>query len=113
MIPGQGPHGTGIPLLSIGVIMMWRAAKLWKRFEFGSEEQRFFDTTLFRSELLIPNTVCYAVLIFISVELLYGNTSYLSWMPLVILWLLMAGSLSAWFLMLRLATLAQERKANE
>jgi hypothetical protein len=113
MIPGQGPHGTGIPLLSIGVIMMWRAAKLWKRFEFGSEEQRFLDTTLFRSELLIPNTVCYAVLIFISVELLYGNTSYLSWMPLVILWLLMAGSLSAWFLMLRLAKLAQENKASE
>jgi hypothetical protein len=93
--------------------MMWRAAKLWKRFEFGSEAQRFLDTTLFRSELLIPNTVCYAVLIFISVELLYGNTSYLSWMPLVILWLLMAGSLSAWFLMLRLAKLAQENKANE
>jgi hypothetical protein len=52
------------------------------------------------------------VLIFISVEILYGNTSYLYWMTMVILWLLMAGSLSAWFLMLRLAKLAQENKAS-
>ena len=70
------------------------------------------DTSLFRSELLIPNTVCYAMLIFISVELLYGNTSYLHWMTMVILWLLLAGSLSAWFLMLRLAKLAQDQKAG-
>lgn len=112
MIPGQDPYGTGIPLLFIGIIMMWRALKLWKRFEFGRNEQRFLDTSLFRFELLIPNTVCYAMLIFISVELLYGNTSYLHWMTMVILWLLLAGSLSAWFLMLRLAKLAQEQKAG-
>jgi hypothetical protein len=112
MIPGQDPYGTGIPLLFIGVIMMWRAAMLWKRFEFGSKEQRFLDTSLFRSELLIPNTVCYAMLIFISVELIYGNTRYLHWMTMVILWLLLAGSLSAWFLMLRLAKLAQDQKAG-
>ena len=112
MIPGQGPHGTGIPLHFIGVGMMWRAAKLWKRFEFGSKEQRFLDSALFRSKLLIPNTVCCAVLIFISVDLLCGNTYYLSWMTLVIIWLLIASSWSAWSLMLRLANLEKENKAN-
>ncbi len=112
MIPGQDQYGTGLPLLSIGMLMMWRAAKLWKRFGFGSKEERLLDNALFRSELLVPNTVCYAVLIFISVELLYGNTDYLGWMTLVIIWLLLAGSLSAWFLMLRLAKMAQGNKAN-
>ncbi|VVB68948.1 Uncharacterised protein [uncultured archaeon] len=112
MIPGQDRYGTGLPLLSIGVLMMWRAAKLWKKFEFESKEQRFLDNALFRSELLVPNTVCYAVLIFISVELLYGNTDYLGWMTLVIIWLLAAGSLSSWFLMLSIAKLAHGDKAN-
>jgi uncharacterized membrane protein len=113
MIPGQSQHGTGIPLLIIGVIMMWRALKLWKKFEFESKEQRLQDNAIFRSELLVPNTVCYLVLIFISVELLYGNTDYLSWMTMVIMWLLLAGSLSAWFLMLRLAKMAQVNIPNK
>jgi hypothetical protein len=113
MIPRQNQHGTGIPLLIIGVIMMWRALTLWKRFEFGSKEQRLLDNALFRSELLVPNTVCYAVLIFISVELLYGNTDYLGWMTMVVIWLLLAGSLSAWFLMLGLAKMAQVNIPNK
>ena len=113
MIPRQNQHGTGIPLLIIGVIMMWRALTLWKRFEFGSKEQRFLDSALFRSRPLIPNTVCCAVLIFISVELLYGNTDYLGWMTMVVIWLLLAGSLSAWFLMLGLAKMAQANIPNK
>ena len=113
LIPRQNQHGTGIPLLIIGVIMMWRALTLWKRFEFGSKEQRLLDNALFRSELLVPNTICYAVMIFISVELLYGNTDYLGWMTMVIIWLLLAGSLSAWFLMLRLAKMAQVNVPNK
>jgi uncharacterized membrane protein len=112
MIPRQEPRGTGIPFLFIGVLMIWRAAKLWKRFEFESREQRLLDSSLIRFKLLIPNTVCYAVLIFISVELLYGNTVYLGWMTLVIIWLLLSSSLSAWLLMLRLAELAKENMAS-
>jgi hypothetical protein len=46
------------------------------------------------------------------VELLYGNTDYLYGMTLVVLWLLYYGSLWSWFLMLRLAKLAQEHKAG-
>ncbi len=112
VIPAQSQQGIGIPLLFVGVLMMWRALKLWRKFEFKSKEHRLLDRALFRSELLIPNTVCYAVLIFISVELIYGNTDYLSWMTMVIIWLLMAGSLSAWFLMLHLAKMAQGSKPN-
>ncbi len=112
MIPKQDPYGTGIPLLLLGLLEMWSTVKLWKRFEFGSKEQRVLDIAQFRYNLLIPNTVCYLALIFISVELLYGNTDYLGWMTLVIIWLLIDASAGAWFLMLRLAKLRHESKAN-
>ena len=109
VIPGQSPYGTGIPLLLLGLVEMWRTAKLWKRFEFGSKEERVLGTVQFRSSLLIPNTVCYLAQIFISVELLYGNTNYLGWMTMVIIWLLIDASESAWILMLRLAEITQEK----
>jgi len=91
---------------------MWRSALLWKMFEFGKKESRSLDKWLFRRELLIPNTICYALLVLISVELFYGNTDYLYGMTLVVIWLLLAGSLSAWFLMLQLAKMAKEEKAK-
>lgn len=109
VIPGQSPYGTGIPLLLLGLVEMWRTAKLWKRFEFERKEQRVLDIAQFRSSLLIPNTVCYLTQIFISVELLYGNTDYLGWMTMVIIWLLIDASESAWILMLRLAEIKQDK----
>ncbi len=112
LIPGQDRYGMAIPLFFIGVITMWRSALLWKMFEFGKKESRSLDKWLFRRELLIPNTICYALLVLISVELFYGNTDYLYGMTLVVIWLLLAGSLSAWFLMLQLAKMAKEEKAK-
>jgi hypothetical protein len=109
LIPGQSTYGTGIPLLLLGLVEIWRIARLWKRFEFGSKEERVLDTAQFRSSLLIPNTICYLAQIFISVELLYGNTDYLGWMTMVIIWLLIDASESAWILMLSLAKTKQEK----
>jgi hypothetical protein len=108
MIPAQGPRGIGIPLLVVGLLMLMRVAKLWKRFYFERKGELFMDRSLFQKRLLIPNSVCYLALILISIELLYGNADYLDWMTMVILWILLAGSINAWFLMLRLAELAQE-----
>jgi hypothetical protein len=112
MIPRQTPIGLGIPLLFIGLVEMWRTIRLWKKFDFGSKERRLLDISQFRSRLLIPNTVCYFGMIFISVSLLYGDTGYLDLMTFVIIWLLFVGSLAAWILMMRLAELGQERKAD-
>ncbi len=112
MIPNPRPSGTGVPLLILGLLELWRTARLWKSFEFGGKEGRVLDAWEFRLRLLIPNTACYMALIFISVELLFGNTAYLSWMVMVIIWLLIAASQSAWILMLRLAEIRQEQKAN-
>ena len=112
MIPGQGPYGMGLPLLIIGLLRMRSALKLWKRFQFESKEQRLLDNALFQRGLLIPNSVCYLTLIIISIDLLNGSTNYLEWMTMVIIWLLIAGSIDAWALMLRLAELAQDNKAK-
>ena len=110
MIPGQGPYGMGLPLLIIGLHRMWSAVKLWKRFQFESKEQRLLDNALLQRGLLIPNSVCYLTLITVSADLLHGSTNYLEWMTMVIIWLLIAGSIDAWALMLRLAELAKDNK---
>lgn len=110
MIPNQNPSGTGIPLIIIGLLELWRTAGLWRRHEFGGKDERFIGAWQFRLSLLIPNTVCYMALIFISVNLLFGNTGYLGWMVMVIIWLLIVASQSAWILMLRLAQMRQEQK---
>jgi len=112
VIPEQGPYGMGIPLLIIGLLRMWSAAKLWRRFYFEGKGQRFLDNALFQKGLLIPNSICYLTLIVISISLLYGSTNYLDWMTMVIIWLLIAGSMDAWALMLRLAELTRENKLN-
>jgi hypothetical protein len=108
VIPDQSKYGMGIPLLLLGLVEMWNIAKLWKRFEFGSKEERVLDTAQFRSNLLIPNTICYLAQIFISIELLYGNPDYLGWMTMVVIWLIIDASESAWILMLRLAETKRE-----
>lgn len=112
VIPEQDPIGTGVPLLLIGLLELWQTANLWKSYEFGGKEKRVLDVWQFRMRLLIPNTVCYIALIFISVSLLYKNTDYIGWMVLVIIWLIIAASQSAWILMLRLAEMRQEHKDN-
>ncbi len=112
LIPNQNPTGTGIPLLIIGLLELGETAILWKRYERGGKGEQFMDAWQFRSKLLIPNTVCYMALIFISVNLLMENTDYLGWMVLVIIWLLIVASQSAWILMLRLAEMRQDLKAD-
>jgi hypothetical protein len=103
VIPEQGPYGMGIPLLIIGLLRMWSAAKLWKRFHFEGKGLRFLDNALFQRGLLIPNSICHLTLIVTSISLLYRSTNYLGWMTMVIIWLLIVGSMDAWALMLRLA----------
>ncbi|OPY44899.1 MAG: hypothetical protein A4E47_01266 [Methanosaeta sp. PtaU1.Bin028] len=112
MIPEQSEYGTGIPLLFIGLLEMWRTVGLWRRFGFKGKEQRLLKRDQFQSRLLIPNTICYAALIMISAELLHGDTGLLDWMTMVVIWLLIDGSLGAWTLMLRLGEIGQNTKAE-
>ena len=104
VIPKQTPHGLGIALLLIGSIETFRTARLWRKFEFGYKGQRNLNVNQFRRRLLIPNSICYLTLIFISLSVINGNTRYLDWMTMVVIWLLISGSLSSWVLLLRLAS---------
>ena len=106
VIPKQTPHGLGIGLLLIGLIETFRTAGLWRKFEIGYKGQRQLNVNQFRRRLLIPNTICYLTLIIIiSLSFIDGNTCYLDWMTMVVIWLLISGTLSAWVLLLCLATL--------
>jgi hypothetical protein len=112
MVPGEGSSSMGIVLMSLGLLELWRTATLWRSFEFGDKKERILDAWQFRLRLLIPNTICYAALIFISVNLLFGNAGYIGWMIMVIIWLLISASQNAWILMMRLAEIKQEHSAG-
>lgn len=113
MVPSDTPVGIGIPLLILGLWMLLRTGQLWLKF-WGSRdlEGRAFATSQMLRSLLIPNTVCYLVVVFIAAEVLRGNTYYLDWMVMVIIWLLVSATKIAWDLMLQVAEMkrAKEQK---
>ena len=114
MVPSDTPFGIGIPLLSLGILGIAQTARLYRSFGFrdGSRDQVFKTGQIWRA-LLIPNTICFLALIFVAVDILQGNTRYLSWMVLVIIWLLISATENTWNLMLRVAEIKQGRKVHE
>ncbi len=114
MVPSDTPFGIGIPLLSLGLIGIVQTAGLYRSFGFHDRSRdRIFKTSQLWRALLIPNTICFLALIFVAVDILQGNTRYLSWMVLVIIWLLISATENTWNLMLRVAEIKQGRKAQE
>lgn len=114
MVPSDTPFGIGIPLLLLGLIGIVQTASLYRSFGFHDESRdRIFNTGQLWRALLIPNTICFLTLIFVAVDILQGNTRYLSWMILVIIWLLISATENTWNLMLRVAEIKQSRKAQE
>lgn len=101
-IPDPTPQGTGIPLLILGLLGLWRTIWLWIKFSRKSEIHILKAEQLLR-QLLIPNTVCYLALISISISLIQGSVNTLIWMVLVVIYLSIAALISAWTLMVRLA----------
>jgi hypothetical protein len=112
MVPDESPSSMGIPLLSLGLLELLQTARLWRSFEFGDRKERILDAWQFRWRLLIPNTICYSALIFISVKLLFGNANYIGWMIMVTIWLLISASHNAWILMMSLAEIKQEHRTE-
>jgi hypothetical protein len=81
MISNESPSSIGIPLSFPGPLELWQTTRLWMSVEFGDRgESQVLDAWQFRWMLLIPKTVCYLALIFISAKLLYGNADYIGWM---------------------------------
>jgi hypothetical protein len=99
LIPDQGPHGLGLPLLGISGFGLYEtlgrfqktrhaSARLWSK---GGITGRFY----------VP-TICYLSLTVIAASVLLGQTSGLYWLVPVMIMLLVAASRNAWDLLLRL-----------
>jgi hypothetical protein len=101
-IPEPTPSGTGGPLLILGLLGLWKTVTLWLKFGRKSEI-RGLDAGQVLQQLMIPNTVCYLALIWISISLIQGSVEILNWMVLVVIYLTITALVSAWTLMVRLA----------
>jgi hypothetical protein len=101
-VPDPTPYGTGIPLLILGLLGLWRTVWLWIKFSRISKIHILKAEQLLK-QLLIPNTICYLALLNVSISLIQGSTSILNWMVLVVIYLTIAALISAWTLMVHLA----------
>jgi len=111
LIPQQEPLGTGVPLLILGVLELARTLRLWHKFGFMKRSNgQIFGAGQMRSSLLIPNTICYLALIYVASTIIQGDVSKLSWMVLVIIYLVISATSNTWSLMIRLAEIKAESK---
>src|SRR5512138_1082997 len=111
MVPSDTPSGIGIPLLILGFLGLVRTARLWLKFGIkDSSKDQVFKVNQIRWNLLIPNTICFITLIIVAVDVLQGNTRFLGWMVLIIIWLLISATKIAWELMLRVGELKRARQ---
>lgn len=107
-IPDPTPHGTGVPLLILGMLGLWRTVWLWTKFGRISKI-RILKAEQLLQQLLIPNTICYLALINISISLIQGSVDVLGWMVLVVIYLTIAALASAWMLMVHLAEVKRDK----
>ena len=101
-IPNSTQEGTGVALFILGLMGFWRTIWLWTKFGRLSKIHILKADQLMQG-LLIPNTICYLVLIGISISLFRGSVDTLNWMVLVVIYLTIAALISAWTLMVLLA----------
>jgi len=109
LIPNPTPYGIGIPLLILGLLGIIRTAMLWLQFLRKGPKSLLKTQEILRS-LLLPNTICYLALLWITFSILYGQVNMIDWMVLVIIYLLISASTSAWLLMMRIGVLKREHK---
>lgn len=106
MVPSSRPFYIGAILLILGLWQLARTGLLWLKFGQGkSSEGQVFAASQIRGSLLIPDTICYLTLVYLAIEIMQGETSNLGWMVMVVIWILVSATKSAWDLMLRLAEL--------
>jgi hypothetical protein len=109
-VPSDTPPGIGYPLLILGIMRIVHTSALWLKFIKGRSESRIFASRKIIGSILLPNTVCYLTLIVIGAEVLQGATSYLDWMVMVVVWLIISAVDNTWNLMLRVAQLKRNRQ---
>ncbi|NPV61193.1 MAG: hypothetical protein HPY61_00925 [Methanotrichaceae archaeon] len=110
MVPSDSTMGLGIPLLILGLLMLLRTGQLWLKFAKRRAEEQAFTSNQMLWELLIPNTVCYLVVVYLAVQIIEGITSNLDWMVMVIIWLIISATKNAWDLMLQVAEMKNAKQ---
>lgn len=113
--PHNSTYVAGFVLIILAALGLRSTATFWYRFLFKSDhsDENVIGKVQIFKNLLIPNTICYLTLMFVSLDLLRGNTGNLAWMNLVVIYLLMEALFSSWLLMIRLAEVKLEAKKSD
>ena len=99
LIPRQGPHGLGFPLLGIDVIGLYSTVRRF--LDMRRNRPRTWGRGNLTRRFTIP-TLCFVALLIIAVSVLLGQTAGLYWLVSVMILLIWDASLNAWDLLLRL-----------
>ncbi len=105
LIPQQDPIGLGLPLLMVGGYGLYRTVRHF--LETRSSKPRDWRGSIARR--FITPLVCFVVLITISISMLQGKTWGLYWLIPVMIVLIIAASINAWDLLLRLREPKEEK----
>jgi hypothetical protein len=99
LIPHQEPLGLGLPLLAVGGIGLYRTVRNF--FRTRPSQTRVWGRGNLALRFITP-LICFFALIIISISVLIGRTGGLYWLIPVMISLVVAASINAWDLLLRL-----------
>ena len=105
LIPDQGPRGLGLPMLGIGLIVLYFTVN--RILKVSQTKQRNWGSGGVLSRFALP-TLCFITIIFIAVMILMGYTWVFYLFVPVDIMLIWDASINAWNLLLRLHEPRQE-----
>jgi hypothetical protein len=99
LIPNQVPLGLGLPLLFVGGFGLYSTIRHFLRTR--PSHSRVWGTGNIARRFIIP-LICFVVLILIAISVLLGKTGGLYWLIPVMIAFIIAATINAWDLLLRL-----------
>jgi hypothetical protein len=99
LIPSQGPHGLGLPLLGMSGYGLYDVVSHFLKVR--RKQTRLWGRTSVASRFILP-TICYLTLLTVAISVLLGQTGSLYWLVPVMILLIISASRNAWDLLLRL-----------
>ncbi len=99
LIPQQGPHGLGLPLLGMDIFGLYMTVHRFVTTR--SNSSRIWGRRNLALRFALP-LVCFATLLVVAISVLLGSTGWLYWMVPVMIPLITDASVTAWNLLFRL-----------
>jgi hypothetical protein len=106
LIPNQDPQGLGIPLLGIDCFGLYSTISrylLVKR-----DQPRIWRTGGVTRRFIMP-TICFVILLIISISVFFSRTSGFYWLVPILILLLLDAIFNSWDLLLRLREPVMEK----